>query len=158
MADQTTVRERFTGAIFAVLTETFEQVYGIYLDRGTSLFETLAGISAEQASRPLAGQSGSIAAKVDHVRFYLGALEDYMLQRQAGAIDWQATWRRQTVTADEWAALVDQLREAYQRVLGTIRGIERWEGENEIGGAIAIAVHTAYHLGEIRQALPAVQP
>ncbi len=28
-----------------------------------------------------------------------------------------------------------------------------WGGETAIGGALAIVVHTAYHLGEIRQAL-----
>jgi hypothetical protein len=36
--------------------------------------------------------------------------------------------------------------------LSTIRGFETWDGENDIAGALAIAVHTAYHLGEIRQA------
>lgn len=35
-----------------------------------------------------------------------------------------------------------------------LKAIERWEGEEEVGGALAIVVHTkAYHLGEIRQAL-----
>jgi hypothetical protein len=28
-----------------------------------------------------------------------------------------------------------------------------WPSEREIGGAIAIIAHSAYHLGEIRQAL-----
>lgn len=158
MADQSIVRERFVEAILAVIDETFERVHGIYLDKGTTLFDTLAEISAEEASRPLGGQSGSIAAKVDHLRIYLGAIEDYMLQRDAPRVDWPATWRRQTVTADEWAALLAQLRADHQRVLATVRGIEAWEGENEIGGAIGIAIHTAYHLGEIRQALAAIRP
>ena len=34
-----------------------------------------------------------------------------------------------------------------------MRGIENWEDEKAIGGALAIVIHTAYHLGEIRQAL-----
>jgi hypothetical protein len=158
MAEQNIVRKRFAETIFAVLEETFERVHGIYLDKGTSLFETLEGISAEEASRPLGQRSGSIAAKVDHACFYLGALEGYMLERPMGKIDWDATWRRQSVTAEEWRDLKGQLRDAYQRVLVTMRGFESWEGEEEIGGAVAIAIHTAYHLGEIRQALCVVQP
>ena len=43
--------ERLTSTLYALLTETFERVQGIFLDRGTSLFETLDGITAEQASR-----------------------------------------------------------------------------------------------------------
>ena len=37
----------FIQAFHALLRETFEEVNGIYLDRGTSLFETLETISAE---------------------------------------------------------------------------------------------------------------
>ena len=33
----------FTEELVALLTETFESVQGVYLDRGTSLLETLAG-------------------------------------------------------------------------------------------------------------------
>ena len=45
--------ERFTTPFFEMLEETFEHVYGNYLDGGTSLFETLETISAEDASRPV---------------------------------------------------------------------------------------------------------
>ncbi len=36
--------------------ETFEQVQGMYLDKGTSLFETLATVTAEEASRPVSAK------------------------------------------------------------------------------------------------------
>ena len=39
--------ELFTGELFPMLEETFERVHGIYLDKGTSLFETLDTITAE---------------------------------------------------------------------------------------------------------------
>ena len=42
--------EHFTKAILMLLEETFEKVEGFYLDKNTSMFETLAGISAEEAS------------------------------------------------------------------------------------------------------------
>ena len=34
-----------------------------------------------------------------------------------------------------------------------MHGLTTRDGEDEIGGAMAILGHTAYHLGEIRQAL-----
>ncbi|HEU4328775.1 MAG TPA: DinB family protein [Roseiflexaceae bacterium] len=152
MAEQTT-RERLSGTIFALLGETFEQVRGIYLDRGTSLLETLDTITAEEASRPVGGRCATLAAQVEHVTFYLQVMRDYIRQEPMGEIDWQATWRRQGVTAEEWQALRQELREEYGRVTALLRSCETWEGENEIGGALATIVHTAYHLGEIRQAL-----
>ena len=145
--------ERFTEALFALLEETFEHVHGIYLDRGTSLLETLDTITAEEASRPVSARCASIAGQVEHVRFYLQVLQDYIESKPVGKIDWQASWYLKTVTPDEWAALQERLKAAYQGVLAVLRGIDAWEGENEIGGALAIATHTAYHLGEIRQAL-----
>jgi hypothetical protein len=70
--------ERFTNELYPILEETFERVNGIYLDRGTSLFETLDTIAAEQASRPVSADCASIAGQVEHVRFYLEVLQQYM--------------------------------------------------------------------------------
>lgn len=42
----------FTSELFPLVEETFERIHGIYLDKGTSLFETLDTITAEEASRP----------------------------------------------------------------------------------------------------------
>jgi hypothetical protein len=58
-----------------------------------------------------------------------------------------------TVTPEEWEALKARLKDAYASVLATLKSINNWDGENELGGAPPIAIHTAYHLGEIRQAL-----
>ncbi len=148
-----TIREHFVETLNALLDETFEQVHGIYLDRGTSLFETLAGVTAEQASQPISVSCASIAAQVEHVRFYLEVMQRYIRGEQPGKVDWQASWQRQVVTPGEWQARMAELRAAYASVRDLLRGIESWEGENELGGALATVVHTAYHLGEIRQAL-----
>ena len=149
--------ERFTEELDALLGETFEQVRGIYLDRGTSLFETLATIDAEEASRPVSATCASIAAQVEHVRFYLEVLERYLRGEAVGKVDWQASWQLTRVTPDEWEALKGRLRDAYASVTAVIKSFETWDGENDIGGALAIVVHTAYHLGEIRQALCTVR-
>ena len=37
--------------------------------------------------------------------------------------------------------------------MALINDTTAWSGERQIGGIIATIVHTAYHLGEIRQAL-----
>lgn len=142
--------------ILDFFTETFEQVNGIYLDRGTSLFETLATISAEEASRPVSATCASLAAQVEHVRFYIDTLEVYMKGGDPGKVDWGEIWRRvQEVTPDEWDESRARLRESYQRMVVLVNSHTTW---NETEHALAVVVHTAYHLGEIRQALCTLKP
>jgi hypothetical protein len=149
--------DRFTGELYPLLEETFERVQGIYLDKGTSLFETLATVSAEEASRPVSATCASIAAQVEHVRFYLEVIERYMRGETVGQVDWPASWRLTSVTPEEWDALRERLAAAYRSVSAVMRGFESWESENDVAGALAVVVHTAYHLGEIRQALCTVR-
>lgn len=154
----TLVTDHLTSWVLDALDETFEQVHGIYLDGGTSLFETLATVSAADASIPVGQQCASIAAQVEHVRFYLEVLERHMLNEDIGRVDWKEIWNRvEAVTPEEWETSKKHLKETYQRVLELIKGFDGWEGENDISGALAVVVHTAYHLGEIRQALCTIQ-
>ena len=145
--------EQVKNQLLTFLEETFEHVHGIYLDRGTSLFETLETVSAEVASRPVSARCASIAGQVEHVRFYVELLERYLKGEQVEKVDWQATWWLTSVTPEEWEGLKERLREAYRSAQGTIRGVTVWDDEHDLGDAFAIVVHTAYHLGEIRQAL-----
>lgn len=149
--------ERFTYTLFGLLTETFESVYGIFLDKGTSLFETLDSINHEQASRATSGRCATLAAQVNHVRFYLDVFEGYMLEAPQKDVDWQSSWQVDAVTAEEWASLKMSLRESYARVRATMEGFDSWDNDNRLGGAVAIVVHTAHHLGEIRQMLCVVK-
>ena len=145
---------RFTQELFDILDETFETHHGIYLDKGTSLFETLDTITAAEASSPVGGKCASLAAQVAHVTFYLEVLERYMLAKDAGDVDWGEIWRTiREVTPEEWVGLKEQLHQTYRRVFEMMRRLETWDDNIPIGGALAILVHTAYHLGEIRQAL-----
>jgi hypothetical protein len=139
--------------LFAVLDETFERVEGIYLDKGTSLFETLATVTAAEASRPISAQCASIAAQVNHVRYYLDVLMGYMRQQPPQSVDWPASWQVPAVTEPEWDTLRQGLQESYQQVRALFESIEGWDGDDDIAGALAIVIHTAYHLGEIRQGL-----
>ena len=73
-------------------------------------------------------------------------------------VDWGKIWRETSaVTAEEWNAIKVQLRESYDRIKQLISETTEWPSEEHIGGVIAIIVHTAYHLGEIRQALCTLQ-
>lgn len=145
---------RLTEEFFKILDETFETHHGFFLDKGTSLFETLEAITAAEASRPVGGRCASLAAQVRHITFYLDVLERAILNDDPGKVDWGAIWRTDhAVTPAQWDDLRQQLRLTYQRVSATLRSIETWDNADVIGGALAIVVHTAYHLGEIRQAL-----
>ncbi len=151
------LKDLFRGALLAGLDETFENVRGMYLDKGTSLFETLATISAEEASRPVSANCASIAAQVEHVRFYIDVLLRFM-RGERPEVDWSEIWRTvREVTPEEWTASQARLRESYNKVRELATNFDNWEAENAMGGALALLMHNAYHLGEIRQALCTVK-
>lgn len=150
--------QHFTNALYALLDETFDNVQGFYLDKGTSFFETLATISAAEASIPVGGKCATLAAQVKHVAFYLDVLEKAVRTQQFERVDWGQIWREtKAVTPAEWDTLKSDLRASYDRIKALINDTMAWPSEREIGGAIAMIVHTAYHLGEIRQALCTLQ-
>ena len=150
--------EHFNSALYTLLDETFDNVHGIYLDGGTSLFETLATVSAEEASVPVGGKCASLAAQVKHAAFYLDVVERSVRTQQNERQDWGKIWRETSaVTFEEWEAIKAQLRASYDRIKRLIDDTTEWPSEQHIGDAIAVVVHTAYHLGEIRQALCTIQ-
>jgi hypothetical protein len=152
--EKTIQPNNFLNNLFSLYDETFENHHGIYLDNHTSLLTTLEGISAEEASIPVGGKCASLAAQVTHVIFYLELLEKYFLKQEVGKVDWGEIWRTvEKINPEEWDALRNKLKQSYQRVDKLFRNTENWDDEDTIGAALAIVVHTAYHLGEIRQAL-----
>lgn len=146
--------EHFNSAILTLLDEAFDNVQGYFLDKGTSLFETLATVSAEEASIPVGGRCATLAAQVKHVTFYLDVTIKAVRTLQYEREDWGKIWRETSaVTAGEWTAIKDQLRASYDQLKQLIAETSDWPSAQHLGGAMAVVVHTAYHLGEIRQAL-----
>lgn len=143
----------FKKELFDLLTETFENTQGIYLDRNTSLFETLETLSAEQASKAVSPKGTTIASHVEHMCFYLGVLTDCIQRKPVGQLNWQDSWKLQRVDEAKWGATTQRLRDAYHSTQGVMKDLEDWEGEDDIGASLAILAHTASHLGAIRQAL-----
>jgi hypothetical protein len=153
-----TLQQHLVTELLDVFTETFEKVQGIYLDRGTSLFETLDTISAEEASQPVSATCATIAAQVEHVRYYIDILGTYMIGQKPENVNWKHIWETvSSVSADEWDASRARLKASYEETITRIKGFESWDEVDRVAGALAIVVHTAYHLGEIRQALCVVK-
>ncbi|PWT94686.1 MAG: hypothetical protein C5B55_02315 [Blastocatellia bacterium] len=150
--------KRITEPLLEALDETFNTTHGIYLDRNTSLVQTLASVSAEEASQAISPGTATIAAQVEHVRFYLDVLHDVIATKQIPKVDWREIWNTvTTVNSDEWENSKRRLEQSHQRVMDMINELDDWSGEYDIAGAISILAHTAYHLGGIRQALAAVR-
>ena len=143
----------FTKQLLTLLEEAFEKVHGAFLDGGTSFFETLAPLTAKQASCSVTDSGSTIAGQVTHVRFYLKVLEDYIDGKSDDKVDWKQSWLTRSVTEKEWDVLRQGLKDDYTRVVTHLNGITEWNDDHRLGGAISIIVHTAYHLGAVRQIL-----
>jgi hypothetical protein len=116
------------------------------------LLRSLDKLSAEAASRPSASGGASIAAHVDHVCYGLELMnrwDDGETDPWSSA-DWTASWRRMSVTENEWAALRARLRETARRWRQALQ-TPREMSEVELNGVIASVAHLAYHFGAIRQ-------
>lgn len=123
------------------------------------LLRQLDTIDAKTAStRPSPGQK-TIAAHTDHVQYGLA-----MLNRWAGGqanpwagADWNASWKRTTVAEDQWRKLRDGLRNEADKWRKVVAARTSWD-DLSAAAALSTAVHTAYHIGAIRQILAAMQP
>jgi hypothetical protein len=146
----------FREALLLLLEEVFAQVHVIILDKGTSFFETLETVTAEEASRPISSQSASIAAQVNHTRFYIDGLLEVVRTGEQKPLDWAGSWQVGPVDEEQWHALLKDLRRAYDEVVDLARAFDQWDAR-AIGGAIALVAHSAYHLGEIRQGLGVIR-
>jgi hypothetical protein len=148
----------FKELLLKLLDETFSNNHGIFLDKGTTLFQTLETVTATEASEKISANSATIAAQVDHLRFYLDVLDNYIHSHQDPKVNWREIWETvSTVHDEEWQATKQRVRESHDKVMTTINSFEQWDIEFEIGGALAILTHTAYHLGGIRTTLGAIR-
>ena len=99
---ETIATPHFTTQLFDIMDEVFVTHHGIFLDRNNSLFETLAPITAAEASIPVGNKCASLAAQVKHVSFYLDVLEGYIVGTPPQNVDWGEIWRTvEKVTPEE---------------------------------------------------------
>ena len=144
-------KEHFLEGIAYLLLETFEgspEGQGsAYLDRGVGIFSTLETVSAEEASLDFHGTT--IAAQTEHAKFYLDRICEF-IQGRTERINWDDSWLIETVDPAEWDALRGSVRKSYENTLRCIAGVESW-GDTNLGMAMGMVAHTAYHLGAVRQ-------
>jgi hypothetical protein len=151
--EQNVIVERFRAALLGALDETFENVHGYFLDKNTSLFETLDTISATEASIPVSESGASIAGHVDHMRFYHALVLDMAQGKEVGNVDWEDSWVVKEVTEEQWTALKKALQEVYQDMVTLAKSETGWDVDGRMRGAVGMVAHNAYHLGAIRMAL-----
>lgn len=149
--------EKIKSELLEALEETFEQHHGIFIDKGTSLFETLENISAEEAFRSTTQNGATIAAHVEHAGFYLDVLERSMRNETIEEIDWREIWERvRAVSPGEWTAIKQRLHESHRRTIETLKTCDDFLKDDIFGAALGVLAHTAYHLGAIRQMATAI--
>ena len=116
------------------------------------LLRSLQQVSAADASRLPPNGAAPIVAHVDHVCYGLELMNRWSAGEQNpwSTADWTASWKRTSVTDEEWSALKARLSDAtgrWQRALATPREMSAIE----LNGVIGSLAHLAYHLGSIRQ-------
>ena len=134
-----------------LLDGSSDQCYVLNMgDRG--LLRSLDALSDAAASAVPAGGGASIAAHVHHVWYGLTLMNRWVEgdENPWGDADWTASWKRQTVSEDEWKALRERFQDDARRWLKALSQARDLEGI-ELNGAIASVVHLAYHVGAIRQ-------
>lgn len=143
-----------TEAIATLLDEAFNHGRGYFLDPNAAIFETLASVTAAQASAPLAGVGATIAAQVKHIAFDLGYVAQCLYHPTTPPADWGEVWRTVgRVSTTEWEAIQHELHTNYHHINTLLAEPSLWTTPQNLSLAIALIAHAAYHLGEIRQAL-----
>jgi hypothetical protein len=149
---------QFVEAVAYLLRETFEGSPAgegsAFLDQGIGFFDTLAKVSAADASRAFHGTT--ICAQSEHAKFYLDRLCEFINGRTS-KVNWDDSWLIETVNDSEWDALRSAVKRSYESTLLCIAEPREWT-ERHVGMAIGLIAHTAYHLGAIRQIAKTLEP
>src|SRR5262245_47140634 len=147
-----TIRNELLNAIRELLRETFEG--GLpgqgtqYLDHASGIRSTLAGIDAARASASVDGRP-TIAAHARHMAFHLRVSAEW-IEDDHSKRDWLGSFNPQTVSAEQWSEIQQDLERSRARFIGVIESLSL-ERLLEEGVGMGTIPHLAYHLGAIRQ-------
>lgn len=144
----------YNGAMVTLFQEAFEgQPKGVstwFVEADESLFQLLADLSAENASRSPGHGLSTIGGHAFHVRYFL-QLTNAFIRGETPTPDWESSWSQQAFSSEEWNALRASLRAEYEGVLGFLSSNPDWPEQDWLMGAMALIPHVAYHVGSIRQ-------
>lgn len=115
------------------------------------LLGSLDKISASSASHIHAGGT-SIAAQVDHIRYGIMLMNQWRsgVENPWTDADWTKSWRKTSVSDEQWKQLRAELRNETQRWLNAM-ATWRDMDERQLTYMMASIAHLAYHFGAIRQ-------
>lgn len=153
----------FHRALTSLLTEILDGPPGqeaYVLNPGDpGLLRQLDAIDWRMASeRPMPGKT-TIASHVGHLCYGLAMLNRWAAgdpNPWAGA-DPNASWNRTTVSEEQWRTLRAAFRQESGKWRDLVATRTNWDNMSATV-AISTAVHTAYHIGAIRQILVGLQP
>lgn len=153
----------FHRALNSLLAEIFDGPHGqeaYVLNPGDpGLLRQLDAIDASTASkRPMAGKT-TIASHVDHLYYGLAMLNRWVAgdPNPWAGTDPNASWNRTAVNEEQWRTLRNTFREEAGKWRELVAARTDWDNMSATV-AISTAVHTAYHIGAIRQILIGLQP
>ncbi len=140
----------------------FEEIYGdppkgdrgnAVLDADTGWRQSLEAVDAEQASRPVAPGGTTIAGQAAHTAYYIELLEA-LARGERPAADWPGSFSPRAVDDQTW----EHTRERLFGALGRFRAMVDASDfpPEQLQGALGVLLHTAYHLGAVRQMLRVV--
>jgi hypothetical protein len=124
-------------------------------DKG-GVLPLLDGLSAEQASSPVAADGMTMAAHAEHLRWSLANVNATV----AGAAwnpNWAESWRVRAVSSAEWDTLRTSTRLEFERFRNTMKTSQTWWADPMMfSGVAATIAHAAYHLGAMRTMMKAL--
>jgi hypothetical protein len=118
------------------------------------MIRSLARLSAAEASARPDGRS-SVAAHTQHLRYGFELLNRWARGEDPFAdADFASSWGLQQVTDGQWRDLREALDRELRRWMDALSERKDWDPLT-LGGTISSVAHLAYHLGAIRQLVPA---
>jgi hypothetical protein len=150
----------FQMAVSKLLTEVFDgpptaEAY-VVNPGDPGLLRQLETMPPATASlQPIPGKP-AIAAHVHHIYFGLSMLNRWLAGEENpwADADFGESWRRTTVTEEEWRSLRQNLRNEAEAWSKAVVDRTKWD-DLSAAAALSTVAHTAYHLGAIRQILAA---
>ena len=116
------------------------------------LLRSMDRLSAADASKLSPEGGASIAAHVDHVCYGFEVLNRWLGGEKDAfeTADYAPSWKRTTVSEEEWARLRTRLAGELHEWTGVLHEVDADE-QIQVTGSLAIITHLGYHFGAIRQ-------
>lgn len=127
---------------------------------------TLAGLTAEEASRPLTpagagnvpGDGATAASHASHLAYALSLANRAMRgENPYKNADWSGSWAVTVVGDAAWKALRARLEKEFSDLMTAISDPGVWSSPQRMTGMMGNIAHSAWHLGALRQALGLVR-